>query len=84
MRGFGGLGGGGSGGSQGSCTEQMKAGWAKIPLFNKFIVSACCLIYLLSFLVIQALTLTMLMPADLLRLHVWKLITGPFAHGQLL
>lgn len=84
MRGFGGLGGGGSGGSSGSCTEQVKAGWAKMPLFNKFIVSVCCLIYFLSFLVIQVLTFTLLMPVDLMRFHVWKLVTGPFAHGQLL
>jgi len=26
----------------------------------------------------------MLMPLDMLRFHIWKLITGPFAHGQLL
>ena len=84
MRGFGGMGGGGSGGSSGSCTEQMKAGWSKIPLFNKFILSTCCFIYLSSFLVIYVLTLTMLRPLDMLHFQVWKLITGPFAHGQLL
>jgi membrane associated rhomboid family serine protease len=86
MRGFGGLGGGGggSGGSQGSCTEQIKAGWAKIPLFNKFVFTTCCIIYFLSFIVIQVLTYTMLRPIDIIHFQVWKLITGPFAHPQLL
>ena len=46
--------------------------------------STCCLIYLLSFLVIQVLTFTMLRPIDILHFQVWKLITGPFAHPQLL
>lgn len=82
MRGFGGF--GGPGGSQGSCTEQIKAGWAKMPLFNKFVFSTCCIIYFTSFVVIQALTFTMLMPIDILHFQIWKLITGPFAHPQLL
>jgi len=78
---MGGMRGGGGGGS---CTEQVKAGWAKLPLFNKFVFFTCCAIYLLSFIVIQVLTYTMLIPIDVFRLHIWKLITGPFAHGQLL
>ena len=50
--GFGGfpgsMGGGSGGGQQASCKDQMKAGWESIPWFNKFILSSCLVIYLIS------------------------------------
>ena len=55
------------GGPGNSFSSQVKSGWASIPLFNKFLVTSCIIIYLVSFILSPIIYYTVLMPGFIIR-----------------
>lgn len=43
-------GGGGGGGQSPGCLDQIKSGWASLPLFNQYLIGICTFLYLLSWI----------------------------------
>jgi len=84
--GFGGVPGanGGGSGDQASCKEKMKSGWEAIPWFNKFILSSCLVIYMISWVLPQIIAIFILIPYFVMNLQVWRIITGTFVHTDLM
>lgn len=62
----------------------MKKCWASIPLFNKFVLSTCSIIYLLSWISNVVVMFTILIPGFIMQFQVWRLITGPFVHTSII
>ena len=69
--GFGGIPGanGGGSGDQASCTDKMKSGWEAIPWFNKFILSSCLVIYMISWVLPQIIAIFILIPYFVMNLQ---------------
>ena len=67
-RGSGG-GGGGQGAADSGCKGQCMAMWQSTPLFNRFILITCILIYLVSWVFPAILTWTMLSPVLIMHAH---------------
>jgi len=65
----GGGGGGGQGAADSSCKGQAAAMWASTPLFNRFILVTCILIYLVSWVFPTILAVTVLSPVLIMHAH---------------
>ena len=50
-----------------SIGDQIKSGWASIPLFCKFILTTCIMVYLVSFILPAVIAWTILMPGFILK-----------------
>lgn len=62
---------GGPSGGDGSpdCKTQMKQYWSQIPLFNRFVLVTCLSIYLISFIFPMIISVTILLPVQIMTLQ---------------
>ena len=83
--GFGGFGmGGSSSGQPLSCKDKMKNVWNAIPMWNKFVLTTCSLIYLLSWITNAVVMYTILIPAFMLKFQgKFILVSLPFIQYSL-
>ena len=66
--GFGGFGmGGSSNGQPVSCKDKVLNVWNSIPLFNKFVITTCTSIYIVSWITAAVVKYTILIPAFILK-----------------
>lgn len=62
----------------------MKQMWDGIPLFNKFLLITCILIFVLTCLPLGVGFWLALAPYFLESFQVWRLVTGTFVHSDFL
>lgn len=58
--------------------------WESTPIFNRFILITCILIYTISWVLPAILYYTMLSPMFIMQGHIWRLLTGPFCHDNII
>ncbi len=69
---------------QASCTERMKAFWATIPLFVKFVIVTTVLLYLVSWIIDLESILSNILMYTIDRIQIWRLFTSVFMTANLL
>lgn len=75
--------GGGSGVPQGepSCGEKIAQIWAGVPLFNRFLFWSSIIIYLVSFILPEAVYYTINVPAYVyMKFQIWRIVTAPISN----